>query len=235
MKTNRILAILVCISVLFGCNKSETGRNGCGGDYNGHYISGFCIATGFRLFPVNRDPETIILIFAQTEDDIYRTELYEELCEYYGDTSYNGNRPRLPHVTMCYADEFTSFDVYSSADFGDIKAGESLADIVMFTGATAKPYIDGNYSLENVDTQVYTKMKEELGEHYEYIDSYRHEGFYPICKRASELTPEEMILLNANFMTIRFTEIPDIKEHTLTIVFRTKDKEVREEIDVVFK
>ena len=104
----------------------------------------------------------------------------------------------------------------------------------MFRGATAKPYIDGNYSLENVDIQDYIRLEKELGKYNFPYGLLRPENFYPICKRASELKPEEMILLSTYFMSIRFMETPEIKEHTITIVLRTKDKEVREQIDVVF-
>ena len=233
MKAHRLLAMFVCISLLFGCSKNEDGPHGCTGIYKQHYISSFAIATGLDLYPMSDNPG-VIRIFSQHEDRLYGRESYEKLCEYFGDTSYNRIMHSDPTITQCYADEFTALDIYSSADFGNIKAGESLADIVMFISATAKPYIDGNYSLKNVDIQDYIRMEEELGHYYEYFDSHRHEYFYPVCKRASELKPEDMTLLSCWFMTIKFMETPDIKEHTITIVLRTKDKEVREQIDVVF-
>lgn len=233
MKTNRLLAILVCISVLFGCNKNEEGLHGCWEKYSNHYISSFILATGLNLYQLSPG-ENEIWIHDQPEDMV-NGDKREALYRYFGDTSYNRYVSSDPTVTQCYADEFTALDVYSSADFGNIKAGESLADIVMFRGATAKPYIDGNYSLENVDIQDYIRLEQELGKHNYPYGLLRPDNFYPICKRASELKPEELILLSTYFMSIRFMETPDIKEHTITIVLRTKDKEVREEIDVVFK
>lgn len=233
MKARRLLAIFVCISLLFGCSKNEDGPHGGMGMYSNHYISSFSLATGLNLYQLSPGEDYEIWIHDQTEDLVHGDK-QEALYQYFGDTSYNRYVSQDPTVTQCYADEFTALDVYSSADFGNIKAGESLADIVMFRGATAKPYIDGNYSLENVDIQDYTRLEQELGKYNFPYGLLRPENFYPICKRASELKPEEMILLSTYFMSIRFMETPEIKEHTITIVLRTKDKEVREQIDVVF-
>lgn len=226
----RRLSILVCLLTLLGCNEVIEESLG-GGVFSNHYISSFADASSFNMVQCDGD---VIKIFAAPED-IFRGDRYEALCYKYRDTSYDRMVPQDPTLTACFANEFNSIEITSSADFGDIKAGESLAAIVMFRGATAKTYIEHGYRFP--DNEGYKiacdDLKAEIGD--DNIDfSTLCNGFYPISKRVSELTSEDLTLLSCNFMSIRFLEVPEIKEHTLTMTFRTKDKEVSSQIDVRF-
>ena len=201
------------------------------GVLSNHYISSFSDANSFYMVQCDGD---VVKIFAAPED-VFRGDRYEALCYKYRDTSYDRMVPQDPTLTACFANEFNSIEITSSADFGDIKAGGSLANIVMFRGATAKTYIEHGYRFpDNEEYELaFDNLKAEIG--YNYVDfSTLCYGFYPICKCMSELTSDDLTLLSCNFMSIRFMEVPEIKEHTLTITFRTKDKEVSSQIDVRF-
>lgn len=229
------LGLFVCITTLFGCNRVVEEPLG-GPVYSTHFISSFCDAKEFFMAQYHNDGN-VFQIHASSEDG-FRGDKYETLCQQFGDMTYNRLVPQDPTYTACHANLFTSIDIISSADFGDIKAGESLSDIVMFRGASAKTYIDNGYLFPNADEylQAQQELEEELG-NYKYFPistADLRNGFYPCVKRLSELTPEDLTLLSCRFMSIRFMEVPEIKEHTLTLIFRTEDKEVRSQCDVVF-
>lgn len=227
------LSLFVCVATLFGCNKVVEEPLG-DSIYSTHYISSFCDAN--EIFIVQDSDNGNVFRIYPSYADSFRGDKYEDLCQQFGDMTYNRLVPQDPTVTICYANLFTSIDIISSADFGDIKAGESLSDIVMFRGASAKTYIDNGYLFPSAREYLCAeqKMMEELGNRPWSFTHSLHGGFYPCVKRLSELTPEDLILLSCNFMSIRFMEVPEIKEHTLTIIFRTEDKEVRGQFDVVF-
>lgn len=229
----RVVGLFVCIIVLLGCNKEENTPLG-EGVFTNHFISSFCDANTINMVQYYNDGN-VFMIYA-SPDDCFSDYKYQTLCHQFGDISYNRMVSQDPTITMCYANLFTSIDITSSVDFGDIKAGESLSDIVVFRGASAKTYIDNGYLFPSASEYRYAEkeMMEELGNRPWDFTHSLHGGFYPCVKRLSELTSEDLTLLSCNFMSIRFVEVPDIKEHTLTIVFRTQDKEVRGQFDVVF-
>ena len=229
----RIINIFVCSSMLFGCNKvveEPLGKE----VFSKQFISSFIDANTISMVQCPIEGNAF-LIEASPEDDLPRYK-YLTLCHEVGDISYDRMVPQDKNYTACYANKFTSIDITSTADFGAIKAGESLADIVMFRGATAKPYIDNGYEFPDANEYhtAYKEIKKEFGDlHWYFLKEFRN-GFYPICKRVSELTPEQLKLLSCNCMSIRFMEVPEIKEHTMTITFHTENKEVECQFDVVF-
>lgn len=227
----RFIIILVCATTMFGCHEVIEGPNG-DGIFTKHFISSFSNATSVILREGYADTEGVgVFMIWPGEGSGHRNDnYYFGLCDYWGDTSYDRIVSQDPSRTPCYANMFTSVDMVSSADFGDIKAGESLADIVMFRGATARPYIEHGYS----DFGYYEKwdyMRKELGNSMYYDINTE---FQPVLKRLSELTPDDLALLSVRFMSIRFLELPEIKEHTLTIIFREGEEEICGQIDVVF-
>lgn len=228
----RCIIMIACVMAMLGCHEVIEDPIG-GPTYTKHFISRFVDTKSIilREFDADRDGVGVFRIFTG-EGQVLRGGHYLSLCNYWGDTSYNRWVPQDPSRSICYANMFTSVDIISSADFNDIKAGESLADIVMFRGATAKPFIESGYVSGPHWWEYDGEMMQELGHHG--IDYWIDTNFYPILKPLSELTPEDLTLLSANFMSIRFMEVPEIKEHTLTIIFREGDNEVRGEIDVVF-
>lgn len=228
----RFIILFACVATMFSCHEVVEEPNGHG-IFSKHFISGFSNATSVILREGCADFDGVgVFKICPGDGDLLSGGHYHSLCEYWGDTSYDRWVNQDPSRSTCYANMFTSVDIISSADFNDVKAGESLADIVIFRGATAKPYIENGYIPDPYGWSYDGEMMQELGHNGFYY--WKNTEFYPILKRLSELTPEDLILLSANFMSIRFEQLPEIKEHTLTIIFREGNNEVRGEIDVVF-
>lgn len=228
----RFIILIACAVTMLGCHKVDDNAENGHAIFAKHFISYFADATTVALRQYDCD-DCVFMVWPEEYDYHKNDDYYYTLCDYWGDTSYDRMVQNSPSRTPCYANMFTSVDMVSSADFGDIKAGESLADIVMFRGATARPYIEHGYSnFGYVDEWSYDgEMMNELGNSMHFIIANE---FQPVLKRLSELTPDDLALLSCNFMSIRFLEVPEIKEHTLTIIFREGNREVRGVIDVVF-
>jgi hypothetical protein len=121
------------------------------------------------------------------EDGIENRALYDELCEKYGDMSYNreefvsiGFKPSFPAYSPA------SIEIVSGADFDDEHpAGTSLADIVTYDGYSSKPFIDSGY-------QMY--YWEDKGRFY-YHEGTHEKPYYPVNKKVSELTAEDLTLI----------------------------------------
>lgn len=227
----RFIILFACVATMLGCHKVVEDPNG-EGIFSKHFISNFADVTTVALH--RYDGDGCVFMISPEDADFHKNDnYYFSLCDYWGDTSYDRMVPQDPSRTPCYANMFTSVDMVSSADFNDIKAGESLADKVIFRGATAKPYIEHGYSsfgyVDEWDAD--SEMMKELGDSKHF---HIRKEFQPVLKRLSELTPEDLALLSVRFMSIRFSEVPEIKEHTLTIIFREGEKEIRGQIDVVF-
>ena len=226
------LSLFVCILTLLGCNRVIEQPFG-GAVFSHHFISGLCEATAIDVKPFYQDHS--IICIGHLPEETFFDDRYHQLCNEFGDNTYNRYVPQDRGYSVCYANLFTSVDIYSSADFGDIKAGESLADIVMFRGATAKPFIDNGYSWAGIMDRARIEMfYAELGEYRRYFEDQIPNGAIPVFKPVSELTPEDLTLLCCPKVSLRFMELPEIKEHTLTIIFRTEETEIRGQVDVLF-
>lgn len=164
-----------------------------------------------------------------------KKEAYDAVCEKYGDMTYN--RSVVLYTTSLfntYQDpSFVSVDIFSDSDFDEQHpAGSSLAGIVNFFSCSAKPYIDSGY------------VKYDWG--YEFNDA-RLQGmqpYYPVDKKASELTADDLTLLgipkqgaylgNGSF---QFESFPTLsKTHIFTIVFTDENgKEISGNVEMEFE
>lgn len=230
----RLLLLIACALTLWGCEFNRETEPVLGATrYTHHYISDFTIGDKLRIGIDNsfQDPHILDLFFENSFIGGLKPEIREALYEKYGDTSYDRYVPLDPGLTACYANEFELIEITSSADFGDIKAGESLAEIVMFRSASAKPFIDSKYTVPGVWTE---EIKSEIG-YYPMSSLNKWQKYsHPIVKRVCDLTPEDMKLLSEDLFSLRFTQTPEIKEHTITISLVDNEKRHTAQIDLVF-
>ena len=222
----RVLLLVASVITLWGCN-SETVVHPLGESiFTHHFISSFVDADELVIKQDAEDPQVFYLRFEK--EKIVGSEISEVLYEKYGDTTYDRYVPQDPSITMCFANEFDSIDITSSADFGDIKAGESLAGVVMFRGASAKPYVDNGYKVSGNWTD---EIKAEIGA---YGMGLLRSEFHPVVISVSELETENLELLTPHFVSLRFTQAPEIKEHTITVSLVDNEKRHTAQIDLVF-
>lgn len=138
---------------------------------------------------------------------------FNEAIEKLGDTEYKGNV--LLATETCTYNRIVSMDIVSSAQFNDIPAGESLASKTMLLTSTLLPYIESNYKDEG-------DWSDEIRKQFSFY-TYKvwyhkpKDLFHPIVTLLSELKPDDMMLLCDHSNQIRFTEVPEVKEHTFTI------------------
>lgn len=138
---------------------------------------------------------------------------FNEAIEKLGDTEYKGNV--LLATETCTYNRIVSMDIVSSAQFNDIPAGESLASKTMLLTSTLLPYIESNYKDEG-------DWSDEIRKQFSFY-TYKvwyhkpKDLFHPIVTLLSELKPDDMMLLCNHSNQIRFTEVPEVKEHTFTI------------------
>lgn len=152
---------------------------------------------------------------------------YAELSNKYGDTYYN-NKIGLPNQHQVIADDFISIDIRSDRDFDEAhKAGESLADIVTILATSPAKYIESGY------TDVYDWMFQPID--YKIAGgSFRTYGYWPVNKRLDRLTPEDLLLMSPN-VSLKFEAFPLWeKTHTITVTFKSSEKELSGETTVTF-
>ena len=185
--------------------------------------------------------------------------LYDEWCQKHGDMSYNrkeeykiGDTP--PHEFV--AADYTAIEIVSDTDWDtEHPAGTSLADIAMFYSASPIRYIQSGYSREYDWSD--TPMP---GYVYKHMQNWTHlrlrDGiykgktpFYPVKKLASELKPEDMVLLGSGDLMygsrggrtpigfLEFTTRPTKnKTHNITVTLTTDEGEVfSDTIQMVFE
>ena len=139
-------------------------------------------------------------------------EVLERMLEKYGDTVYNSSY-FMP--TNAVGVDFEKIEITSDMDFDSgHKAGESLADIVMFHGKSPWEFIQAGCP-----------------------DSWIMESkeFKRIDKKVSEITPEDLKLIEPYF-TIEFLRQPEQPGiHTITIRFIGEGVTVEGDFETTFE
>lgn len=134
----------------------------------------------------------------------HNKEQFETLSHLYGDTkfhlsSFKGRRSASVHVSL--AEQLEYISVTSDKDFDENHpAGTRLDDIVFFSAGTPFPFIKSGYKDWN-----------------ERTDSYFDGGYTIIEGLLSELNPDDLVLLNTEYMYIDFPKKPKEKEQSITI------------------
>ena len=221
----RVLIGITGIILMCSCQEQvdDIGK----GIFSKHYISDFTIAESLTM---KQDANNALVVNLYLDGEKFHGgDQYETFCNEFGDITYNRAVSQDPSVVMSYSNRFDSLDITSDSDFNDVKAGETLSEKVIYRSATAMPYIDSGYLIGGAWTQDVLNELESVG--FEYWPDL---CFHPIVKKLSDLTSDELLLSPFGFMSLRFIESPSIKEHTLTVVFREGNKEIKGQLEVVF-
>lgn len=126
------------------------------------------------------------------------------------DCSYDG--PIIPVETnFSILNEFQKIRFVSDSDFDEQhKAQMSLADIVMFAGASPYDFIAGGYrnayKWDDTDIEFYKKG----------VCTYRY-GYAPIYKRLSEMEATDYLLIHPDFCLVFLKQPTLSKTHRLTL------------------
>lgn len=221
----RVLIGITGIILMCSCQEQvdDIGK----GTFSKHYISDFTIAESLTM---KQDANNALVVNLYLDGEKFHGgDQYETFCNEFGDITYNRAVSQDPSVVMSYSNRFDSLDITSDSDFNDVKAGETLSEKVIYRSATAMPYIDSGYLIGGAWTQDVLNELESVG--FEYWPDL---CFHPVVKKLSDLASDELLLSPFGFMSLRFIESPSIKEHTLTVVFREGNKEIKGQLEVVF-
>lgn len=221
----RILIGITGIILMCSCQEQvdDIGKS----TFSKHYISDFTIAESLTM---KQDANNALVVNLYLDGEKFHGgDQYETFCNEFGDITYNRAVSQDPSVVMSYSNRFDSLDITSDSDFNDVKVGETLSEKVIYRSATAMPYIDSGYLIGGAWTQDVLNELESVG--FEYWPDL---CFHPVVKKLSDLTSDELLLSPFGFMSLRFIESPSIKEHTLTVVFREGNKEIKGQLEVVF-
>jgi hypothetical protein len=165
------------------------------------------------------------IIYSNKDTSGKEKELYDALCEKYGDMTYN----REEFVPIGFEPEFLAYSpvsitIVSDADYDDQHpAGTSLADIVTYDSQSSKPFIDNGYVMHEWD-------ENDKGKFY-YYSNTNVRPFYPVCKKASELVADDFQLIYDPIDNvvgyIYFDALPTLeKTHNITVTFTDERGEV---------
>lgn len=155
-------------------------------------------------------------------DDITgRDSRFTALTEHFNDTYFNR---KLGHFqNRAIANEFTGVEIVSDGDFNGIAAGESLRSVTKIISASAFEYIWGGYE----NPYDWRTKPDEYRYGWGFEGGITNSGgYYPVLNTLDKLVPDDMKLLDPTMIYLRFTEIPQIKEHTFTVTFREGEKEI---------
>lgn len=232
MKRVSLFIFATLVIVIMGC--SQNGQPHIVGDtppINEHFLDDLITAESLNLTQIesnNGQLSPILITFEQLTklSAFEKNTIYEQI----GDTTYNRVKTGGDRAVV---NNFTSIDIISSAQFGQIPAGESLASKVVFYGATIKPYLDSGYTTLG-NWSVWGDYLEDgwFGSN----DCY--EEWTPIVKKISEMTSDDLQLLGYRTPTIEihFTEVPEVKKHTFTVTITdTIGRKIIDSIDYVFE
>ena len=205
-----IVVTLVLSAMLYGCHPPV------GGDMvitPKSFIGYLTYAREIELFTTRNISEKQTL-FVGFDGYNLTGERKEKALEAIGDMNYNQDIyfQRVGHV-LYY--DFVGIDIVSSAQFGDVAPGESLTSKVLYGALSIKPFIDSGYTLFG-DWDAPEVQASGFWEYGSY--DYYYSEWQPIVKPLNEVTRSDMELLESNKgMMLKFTEVPEVKEHTFTV------------------
>jgi hypothetical protein len=152
-------------------------------------------------------------------------EVYDALCEKYGDMSYNreefvpvGSFPGF----LAYSP--VSIEIVSDADFDeDHLAGASLANLVIYDGQSSKPFVDNGYQMYHwEDSELYPSGHKNMDK-FPYHSNVSVRPYFPVYKKVSELTAYDLMLIyGSNEMVYGYLYFPVptlSKRHNITVTF----------------
>lgn len=213
MKRVSLFIFATLAIAMAGCAEKEQYPNPDGAPpIHEHFLDDLITVESLNLTQIesnNGQLSPILITFEQLTklSAFEKNTIYEQI----GDTTYNRVKTGGDRAVV---NNFTSIDIISSAQFGQIPAGESLASKVVFYGATIKPYLDSGYTTLG-NWSVWGDYPEDGW--FGGNDCY--EEWTPIVKNVSEVTSDDLQLLGYRTPTneLHFTEVPEVKEHTFTV------------------
>lgn len=108
-----------------------------------------------------------------------------------------------------------------------VSSGASLSDIVRIVGASPYRYIRNGYTAP-FDWR-------DLPEDYRIENGISYlEGYLPVNGTLCELDAEEMYMLDPFELYLKFTILPEIKKHTVTVVLREQETEITGSTEIIF-
>ena len=211
----RIILLLGLATLFFGCNKAVYKAH----IYRRSFAMVFSETKNVELkesyynynqprvyFQINLDMTSS----CRYDDTGDRKDVYDAMCEKYGDMTYNREDAVAPGAAPSFQMySFVSVDIVSDADFDDLHpAGSSLAGLFIFEAYSCKPFIDSGYTM------------------CKYIENerIREKPIYPVYEKVPDLTPYDLMLLFTSTDHIEghlyLESLPALsKVHTFTVTF----------------
>lgn len=157
---------------------------------------------------------------------------YIALSKRYNDLNYN--KPVCNMINTLIGNEFDGIEVVSDQDFSpSLPAGASLAGVVKLCGISPLKFIESGYTKEfDWTNQMPEDFKKGNWSKDYAFDTYRE--YYPVNKLLMEVVPSDFLLLHDGCIYLRFTELPEIKSHNITITLTEGEKKIQTTVKVNF-
>jgi hypothetical protein len=211
----KLVFILPLLTMLLsGCNEKGQEKEYGRSIYRRSYAMYFCTASELKLTVYPETDKKAIVFDILTDIDVFHNDV---LCEKYGDTTYD----REEFVPIGVEPSFlayspVSIEIVSDADFdAEHPAGTSLIDIVTYDGQSSKPFIDSGYQM------CYWEDKDK----FYYYKNTNERPYYPVYKKVSELTEEDLMLIygfggDIVYGHLYFDYLPTLsQQHRITVTF----------------
>ena len=232
----RKIALIVILLIMCGCtNVYETPKP----NMRDHYITFYEECCGITLSKPDKGENIIDVTFDVSAVYTSNEQRFQECKAFFGDSGFNGTT-FSPIST--YANIFDGIDFISNADFGEIKAGNSLASVVVYRNASALRFVESDYQVGRYNWDYYPEpakddeyAEELLLNGYAPRMSGIDKGFLPIIKPLEDVTEKDMWLMAPDFLSIRFMEIPEIKSHRFTLTLTEGENTYQASLDYVFE
>ncbi|MBR1706036.1 MAG: hypothetical protein IJ721_04510 [Bacteroidales bacterium] len=143
-----------------------------------------------------------------------------------GDNSGHFLKQENPSLYDALVNPFNLIEIVSSSDFNEIPAGASLNEKTWIVASRALPVIDGkgNYKFD------ITSVPQDLSMFRKYLNT----EFYPVCKRVSDVAPEDLYLIWPHEILLVFIETPAIPEHIFTVTLHDGERTYSMEVSGTF-
>lgn len=145
---------------------------------------------------------------------------FDEYAEKYGDTHFNS--PVLMNRYACVTNDFIAISAKSDSDFNEIPAGYPLDNIIRIMTTSPYRFIASDYSSQA------TIWPTEMQNICDKLDTF------PVYGYLSQLGWEDLLLLD-DIAYLKFTEIPEIKNHNITLSFYMESGKLEKTIPVTFE
>ena len=127
---------------------------------------------------------------------------------------------------MSVTNDFIGISAISDADFNDIPAGQPIDSKIRICATSPYKFIASGYKDEAAE------WPQEMVDNHKYI-WYDEIHNHPVYGFLDEMGREDLILLDRTIY-LKFSEIPEIKSHNITVSFLMENGKVERTIPVQF-